>query len=472
MSNKLPSARSAVLAASVALALSACASAPQFGASDVDFNGRVSVVDTPVVLAGKPVTLQGQSFKPGQQVTLSYGGARLGDTVTVDKEGKFRSQFVLPAAAESGRYSLVASAANPAASLLVPLKISPAVPLSGADKFSVDAKPLVPGLYQVAYSAKSDRLFVTSSGREGSSLVKVNPQTLAIEGRATPPAAPAPTPRPGAAPAPANATPAPAPVFAVFGVGVDDANGNVWATNTRQNTVAVYRQSDLSLVKQYPLGAVPHARDVVIDQKVGKAYSSATGNPFIVVFDAKTLGEPKRIALTSSVRGRDAKEFSPMSLALDEAGGRLFTVSMTTNEIAIIDTKTDTVTKTFVVDGAVTASGVAYDSKNDRILVASQGSDNLVIVDAKTGKVVHDVPVGAGSLNVTYEPVRGLAYVSNRAAGTVTVVDANGKIVGNLSGGTLPQHLDVDGKGAVFAVNKSRGENDESGDRIARIASR
>ncbi|MDQ8024248.1 MAG: hypothetical protein REI94_20575 [Moraxellaceae bacterium] len=469
MSNKLPSARSAVLAASVALALSACASAPQFGAKDVDFNGRVSVVDTPVVLAGKPVTLQGQSFKPGQQVTLSYGGAKLGDTVTADAEGKFRSQFVLPATAEAGRYSLVASAANPGASLLVPLKISPDVALSGADKFSSDAKPLVPGLYQVAYSAKSDRLFVTATSRGGSTVVKVNPQTLAIEGRATPPAAPAPTPRPGAAPAPANA---PAPVFSVFGVGVDDANGNVWATNTRQNTIAVYRQSDLSLVKQYPLGAVPHARDVVIDQKVGKAYSSATGNPFIVVFDAKTLGEPKRIALTSSVRGRDAKEFSPMSLALDEAGGRLFTVSMTTNEIAVIDTKTDTVTKTFVVDGTATASGVAYDSKNDRILVASQGSDNLVAVDAKTGKVVFDTKVGAGSLNVTYEPVRGLAYVSNRAAGTVTVVDANGKIVGNLSGGTLPQHLDVDGKGAVFAVNKSRGENDEAGDRIARISAR
>ncbi|WP_425530588.1 YncE family protein, partial [Stenotrophomonas maltophilia] len=105
----------------------------------------------------------------------------------------------------------------------------------------------------------------------------------------------------------------------------------------------------------------------------------------------------------------------------------------------------------------------------NRLYVASQGTDNLLIVDVAAGKVLHDVPVGAGALNVAFDDASGLAYVSNRGAGTVTVVNGDGKVVANLDGGTLPNHVRADGKGNVFAVNKSRGAEDPKGDRITRI---
>lgn len=461
-----------LLAVAMALGLAACASGPQFQAQDAGFSGRVSVVDTPVVLAGKPVTLAGSDFKPGQTVKLSYGGVDLAQQATADQDGKFRTQFVLPAAAEPGRYALVASAANPAASLLVPLKISPNVPLSGQERFKVQSAPLVPGLYQAGYSAKTDRLFVTSAvGRPPvtrSELVKVHAQTLAIEQRVTAPAAPTPPARPGA---PAGNAPTQAGVYAVYGVGVDDANGNVWVTNTRQNTVAVYRQSDLALIKQFEPGVVPHSRDVLVDDVQGKAYASPVGEPKVAVFDTKAPAFLKNIPIATSLRGRDVKGFSPMSLALDKASSRLFVVSAG-GEVAIINTKTDTVEKVYAVPGAVSASGVAYDAKTERIFVAAQGSDNVVILDAKTGKALHDVPVGAGTLNVSFDPASRLAYVANRASDTFTVLDADGKIVGNLDLGSFPNHIAVDGKGAAFTVNKARGTQDGEGDRIGRITLR
>jgi DNA-binding beta-propeller fold protein YncE len=360
--------------------------------------------------------------------------------------------------------------ANPAASLLVPLKISPDVPLSGQDRFDAQYQPLVRGLYQVAYSPKHDRAFVTSAvGRPPvtvSELLKVNPQTLAIEARVTPAVAPAPA-RSGA-----DAGNAAASVYAVYGVDVDDAHDRVWVTNTRQNTVAVYRQSDLKLVKQFEPGTVPHARDVLVDERRGKVYASPVGEPRLVVFDAATLKPGKPIAIATTRRGADAKDFSPMSLALDEAGARLFVVSLSTAEVAVIDTRTDRVTQVWPLEGVNSAAGVAYDPQGDRILVAAQGSDNLLIVDAKTGKTLHDVKTGAGALNVSFDPVHRLAYVANRGSGTVTVVDANGQIVANLAGGTLPNHLKATGKGTVLTVNKSRGENDPAGDRIGRITPR
>ena len=158
-----------------------------------------------------------------------------------------------------------------------------------------------------------------------------------------------------------------------------------------------------------------------------------------------------------------------MSLYLDEASAQLFVVSLSTNEIAIIDTQTDTVKKVIPLDDAQSASGVAYDAQTDRVLVASQGSDNLLIVDAKSGKTLHNVKIGAGPLNVAFDPVRRLAYVPSRGAGTLTVVNVDGKVVGNLSAGTFPNHVAIGPKGTVFAVNKARGENDAEGDRIGRI---
>ncbi|MBP0645355.1 hypothetical protein J8J17_26540, partial [Mycobacterium tuberculosis] len=71
---------------------------------------------------------------------------------------------------------------------------------------------------------------------------------------------------------------------------------------------------------------------------------------------------------------------------------------------------------------------MAFDAARNRLYVASQGTDNLLIVDVAAGKVLHDVPVGAGALNVAFDDASGLAYVSNRGAGTVTVVNGDGKV--------------------------------------------
>lgn len=458
-----------VAAVALALLLGACATGPSFEAPADDFKGRISVVDTPAVVPGAEVKIAGQGFAPGQKVQLSYGGVALGAAATADAEGKFRTSFVVPANAPTGQHPVVVNATGPTAAVVHPLKVSPKLPLSGQDKFTLASQKLVQGLYQSAYSAKTDRVFVTAAvGRPPvaqSELVKINAQTLAVEARVSPAKAPAQTPPPGQQARDPG-------LYAVYGVAVDDANGTVWVTNTRQNTVSVYRQSDLGLVKQFEPGAVPHARDVVVDAAGGKAYASPVGHPAIKVFDTKTLQPLPEIKIETSVKGRDAKPFSPMSLELDAANGKLYTVSMSTNEAAVIDLRSGRTEKVFVVDGAKGASGVGYDPKTRRLFVASQGSDNVVIADVATGKALHDVKVGAGPLNVAVDSARGLAYVPSRGSDTVTVVSADGKIVGNLPAGSNPNHVAADGKGNVYLINKTRGQNDPVGDRITRITPR
>lgn len=411
------------------------------------------------VVPGSTAEVVGRGFVPGQQVSLVRGETVLnGQPLIVDADGNFTTRLQIPVDAVPGTHPVVVRASQPAAAAVLNLRVSPQLPLSGQERFSTQSNKLVQGLYQSAYSPRSNAVFVTSAvGRPPvtqSQLLKVDPKTLKVIQAITP--APVPDAKGGS-------------VFAVYGVGVDDANGNVWVSNTRQDTLAVYRQSDLSLVHQFPVGAVPHARDVVVDARHGKVFASATGEDHLSVFDAKTLKPLEPIALASGV---DDEKFVPMSLVLDDASGKLFTVSIGTPEAAVIDVATGKVDKVIDLGNSISASGVAFDAQQNQLYVASQGTDNLLIVDVASGKVLHDVPVGAGALNVAFDPKAGLAYVTSRGAGTVSVVDRSGKVVGNLDGGTFPNHVRADGKGNVFAVNKSRGTDDAKGDRITRIAPR
>ncbi len=442
-----------------------------FGALDATANSQLRFSSTEQnrpIYAGGEVAVAGQGFQPGQQVTLLYGTTPLlGSALVADGEGKISGRITVPAAAVAGNHPIVVVAQGPYNASVATLKVSPQVPLSGQEGYEVTEGLAARGLYQSAYSARNNALFLASAvGRppvRQSELLRLNPDTLAVVARVTPAAAPAPARRGGDATAPADGG-----VFAVYGIGVDDVNGTVWATNSRQNTVAVYRQSDLSLVRQFEPGTVSHARDVVIDAAQGKAYSSATFKPEVVVFNTREPEVARRIDIASRVRGGT---FSAASLSLNAEAHRLYVVSNTTNEVAVINTRTDEVEKVLAVPGARGTIGVSHDPRTNRIFVAAQGSDNLVVLD-ENGAVVANTPVGAGALNVVFEPVRRRAYVTSRGAGTVTVTDADGKIVANLGPAPLANHVSAGRDGTVYVVDKSANARNEEGDTVLRIRPR
>jgi len=442
------------------LAATGLAAAQVFSPPDPDFTGRVRA-NSQVILPGSEVELTGQGFKPGQKVTLLRGETALNATPYVaDAEGKFTGKLNIPADAAAAVHPVVVRTSGPDAASIFELKVSKAIPLSGQNAFNVSDAKLPGGLYQVAYGAAGKALFVTRAARGESEVLKLNPQTLEIIARVTPPEAPPSPPRPG------QQGPQGPVVYAAYGVGVDDANGTVWITNTRQNAVAVYKQSDLSLVKQFASGAASHPRDVVVNAALGRAYVSQV-NKTIAVFDTRTLEPLPGIEIASSKRGQE--NFGAASLAFDAASGKLYTVSLGTGEVAIIDTASNSVDKVIALKNARSAVGVAWNAPGKRILVAAQGSDNLLIVNPESGEIEHDVYVGAGALNVTYDAGKRLAYVSNRGADTITVVNDEGRVVANLNGGSFPNHLTTGPDGTVFAVNKARGAEDANGDHIRRV---
>jgi len=440
----------AALSLTTALAAPLWADAPFTGVQP-DFAARFMAMgaDRGPVLAGSKVTVQARDLVPGQKVSLRQNGAEIGSG-TVDEKGGLAITLTLPAAATPGVYPVVAELSGPDYATTFDLKVSQALPESGAVR--VTSAPVVPGLYQVAYAPDLNALYVTSAvGRppvKDSALVKLDPATLKITAQVSPDSA---GDKGG--------------VFAVYGVGLDTAAGQVWTTNTRQDTVAVYDAGDLHLLKQFPAESVPHPRDVVTYD--GKAYVSAAMSPDIYVFDAATLEPAGMIELKSGQRGGN---FGAASMALDAKNGTLVVASMSTDEVALVDLKTGAQTATWPVKGSKSTIGVAYAPEAGLIFTAGQGNDMVSVLDAATGAVKAQVNVGANPLNVTWDPVSKLAWVAVRGAGTLVAVSPEGRIVADKDIGSFPNHLVPDGKGGVYMVNKSMGENDESGDRISHVS--
>lgn len=424
-----------------------------FSQLDNDFSGRVSFGDRKPIYTGMQISVSGKNFKPGQQVTIERGAMRLNATpYAVDEKGEFKGTIDIPKEASIGIHPMVVKVENPDAAVVMDMKISPQLPVQNADKYDVSVVKPAAGLYQSAYSVKTNSLFVSASvGRppiKEASLVRINADSMEVEASIVPAQA---SEKSG--------------LFAPYGIGVDDQHDTVWVTNTRQGSVAVYKQADLSLVKQFDEGSVPAGRDVVVDEALNRAYISSPRGNEIFVFDTEKLELLTKIAIVSS---EPRKTFNSMSLALDRDGHKLYTLSMTTPEVAVIDTKANQVLNVFSVAGLKSGSGIAVDAKNARIYAVGQAIDGVIILDANSGKVLHTALTGAGSLNAAFNAADGLVYVTNRGAGMLTGVDANGKVVSNLDIGPSANHVHIDPKGRIFVTNKAQGEN-ERNDQVTRL---
>jgi len=391
--------------------------------------------------------------------SVTLGDAVLGTDLTADAEGKVRVSYAIAANAPSPLSLVVVQTAPDAQTFTIAQTIYPNEAASGAERFTLTSttaeQELYQGFYQSAYSADEDALYVTASDRgtgNNGFLYKLDADTLAVEK------------------AKSFVNPD-FPKAGGFGIGVDDVHGNVWVSNTGSASVAIYQASTLDLVKQFPANTTTHARDVVYDPSTDLVFvssasesSSASANGYISVFEANDKdGDGTKYEKVTDIQTGTRDFFNPVSLSLEN--GTLVSPSLQGNRVAVITTAdvVDGYEPTFLtVDGLNGAngvrgsggSGIAYDAASNRVYVASQTGNEVVIADATTGATLREVPTGRGALNVVIDHVHKLVYVANLSGTSVTVLDLDGNKVAALPIASA-NHVSVDGQGNAFVVDKA-----------------
>ena len=95
------------------------------------------------------------------------------------------------------------------------------------------------------------------------------------------------------------------------------------------------------------------------------------------------------------------------------------------NQIKVIDTKTLQVTAIFSILPGDEPSGLAFDKSNNRLFSVC-GNQMMVVVDAKSGKIIQNIPIGDDCDGVVFDAKRKLIFAAN-GEGTMTVVTQNSK---------------------------------------------
>jgi len=215
--------------------------------------------------------------------------------------------------------------------------------------------------------------------------------------------------------------------------------------------IAVFDLDSLTQV-----GDIPNfnAHGAAVDPKTNHGF--ATSKP-ILMFDSKTLKPIKTIDVQGNPDGYlfdafnqryyvlsheapnatviDTKDGSIVGTidlggapeqAVSDGRGHLFVDIEDKANIAVVDAKTLAVTAHYDLTGqGGTCAGLAMDTRNRILFAACRNPQNMVVLNADTGKIITTLPLGRGTDGAVFNPNTMEAF-SSQTDGTLTIVKENG----------------------------------------------
>lgn len=334
----------------------------------------------------------------------------------------------------------------------------------------------LPGEYLSAYSAKTDKLYVTGifnitpeHGSTVATIARVNPHTLEIEATAKMPVA-------------AEVHPNLAGQYqfrGAFGIDVDDEHGTLWVTDAGSYCVSVYRQDALEHGTLKPLWTsydpakglfeqdITHPREIFVDAKTGKAFITGMGGLWVI--DTATY----KVQKIDPTPGRLTH---PLTFGYDRLTGHLYATDYYLDTVYEIDPVANSVVRTLQVPAGdaphftrVKVHAVGVNSSLGEIYVSTQGFEGknagIQVLDQGTGGFKRFIRYGVNPTDMVVDESRDLIYLGD--FGTVHATEPSGGTVGVIdvrSGALLGQvrvssarinHLTLLPDGSVMVLDKA-----------------
>lgn len=324
---------------------------------------------------------------------------------------------------------------------------------------------VAPSLYELAYSARQNAVFVASSGGFGdgagpSKLLRLDPKTLAVQAETVLP-------------------------LRGFGVVLDDAANRLYVGNTTEGSVTVVDTTSNQVVKTVTLmdkvkGAdgkekyPHHFRELVLDPANHRLYAPGLSSDGSALYVMNT----RTLARETVLPG-----FGPIAtgVALDAANHRLF-VSNLRGQLHQVDTRTLAITKSQAA-GADQMLNLAYDPQGRRLYATDQGlasinerrqkaepgftptpGNRVVVFDADSTRITASLPTGDGPIAPLLDLQRKRLYVTNRGAGSLSVFDtASQQLLQTIALPSHPNSMALDSRNNVLYVTVKNGRNDAKG---------
>src|SRR3989440_741456 len=142
-----------------------------------------------------------------------------------------------------------------------------------------------------------------------------------------------------------------------------------------------------------------------------RLYVAHLGDSAVDVIDLDSLTVVATVPELANVHG---------VLAVPEIG-RVFASATATNELVTLDASSNQVIAR--TPTGKFPDGVGYDQRDDLVLVSNKNAGSETVLEGRSGRVVRTVQLGHEVGNVAYDPTSGLAYVAVRPPDQVVAFD-------------------------------------------------
>jgi DNA-binding beta-propeller fold protein YncE len=185
----------------------------------------------------------------------------------------------------------------------------------------------------------------------------------------------------------------------VHGVAIASEFKHGFTSNGRENKVSMFDPSNLQLIKKIDVGKGPDG--IYYDPGSKRVFTNNHGSHDITALDASS-GE---VVGTVKAEG-DGEQ------AVIGADGLIYVNSEDTAEVVVFDPKSLEVKHRFPIGVAKTPTGLAYDPKTNRLFIGCRNEPKMVVMDAASGKVIGNFPIGKGVDYAAFDPGAGLIFFS------------------------------------------------------------
>ena len=195
----------------------------------------------------------------------------------------------------------------------------------------------------------------------------------------------------------------------MHGAAIASEFGRGFISVTNPGSVVIFDLKTLAKIGEVRVGDDPNG--IIYDHETKRVFTADRGSKRVTAIDAKTGA----IAGTIENLGGRTEH-----LASDEAG-HVFLNMQDRNTLLKLDAREFKVLETWPLAPCEAPSSMDMDRAHSRIFIGCRGAGMMVVVDAKSGRIVTQNPIGGGVDAAEFDPKTGLAYFSTGADGMLSI---------------------------------------------------
>jgi YVTN family beta-propeller protein len=248
------------------------------------------------------------------------------------------------------------------------------------------------------------------------------------------------------------------------GIAVNPAASWIYVANLDSGSISVIDGITNTVYDTIRLGGIPYG--VAVNPLTNRIYVTDISSDSVHVIDGATNNYVSDVSVG----------MKPVGIAVDARSNTVYVANHDSNDLSIVNGSTNQLIKNIPLDGTEPV-GVALNPISDRLYVSNIGSDTVSVIDisdVSNSSVLKNIAVNpstkslyneAGSLVdlpvsvdfplvasfITFDPAENLAYLTNTASNTISVIDGETDALGIsiMFDATPPDSGDIECNGVI-----------------------